>query len=430
MLHFYQQLYGVGEGTAMSQVANISFDASAFEIWPALSFGGCLHIAPRAIRPDAEQMREWLISQEIEVSFQPPAIAEQLVRTPWGNKGVSLKVLNVAGDRFHYSGDGELPFKVYNLYGPTEDTIWTTWKEIKGEDLQGSYSIGRPIANKRILILDGQGKLQPVGVPGELHIVGEGLALGYINNPALTEEKFVACPYYPGQRMYRTGDLARWREDGQIEFLGRRDEQVKIRGIRIEPGEIVGQLVQHAEIREAVVVVRERNGDKYLAAYYVPEGDREVEGIRGYLSERLPEYMVPSSYTRLEKIPLTANGKLDKKALPAPELEAGAMREIIRQGTEEILTDVQEKLAGIWSEVLGIETDQLSLHSNFFELGGHSLKAAILVNKINKKMGAEMLLKEIFEKPTIEQQAGFINMNQWLQNSNSPGSSEKIEVVI
>ena len=273
--------------------------------------------------------------------------------------------------------------------------------------------IGRPIANTRIYILDGRGKPVPVGVSGEIHIGGAGVARGYLNREELTAEKFVKDPYVEGGegRMYRTGDIGRWLEDGNIEFIGRNDAQVKIRGYRIELGEIEARLGSHSGVREAVVVVREDEaGDKRLVGYYTVgeeeaaeggvagRGEVGVEELRAYLAARLPEYMVPAAYVRMEKMPLTANGKLDRKGLPAPESDAYGAR-----GYEAPRGETEAKLAEIWAEVLKVE--KIGRQDNFFELGGHSLLAVRVITRVRSALGVEVGLEELFARPVLAELA-------------------------
>ncbi|KTT64436.1 AMP-binding enzyme, partial [Sphingomonas sanguinis] len=245
--------------------------------------------------------------------------------------------------------------------------------------------IGRPIANARVYLLDGHGEPVPLGATGEIYIGGAGVARGYLNRAELTAERFVPSPFVEGDRLYRTGDLARYLPDGNIEFLGRNDHQVKIRGFRIELGEIEARLAEHADVGEAVVVAREDEaGDKRLVAYVVAAGDaaaatapERAAVLRAHLGALLPDYMVPAAYVALEALPLTPNGKLDRKALPAPEGDA-----FTRQAYEAPQGPVEEALAAIWSELLGVE--QVSRHDNFFELGGHSLLAIRLLSRVRQ----------------------------------------------
>jgi acyl carrier protein len=263
---------------------------------------------------------------------------------------------------------------------------------------EGSIPIGRPIANTRIYLLDGQGEPVPVGVVGELYLGGDGVARGYLNQPELTAERFIASPFVEGERLYRTGDLGRYLPDGNIEFLGRNDFQVKIRGYRIELGEIEERLRSHAGVGEAVVVAREQEGgDKRLLAYYTSMTAVDAESLRAHLSAVLPEYMVPSAYVAMDIFPLTPNGKLDRQALPAPDGEAYAWRSY-----EPPQGEIEETLAAIWCEFLGLE--RVGRHDSFFELGGHSLLAVQMIVRLHET-GLMIDVRDLFEAPTIVQLA-------------------------
>lgn len=417
MLYYYDRAFRVSEGSRMSQVANVSFDASAFEIWPALTHGACLYIPPAGIGPDPDLMKRWLIENKIELSFQPTAIAEYLLKSEWPSNA-ALRVLNVAGDRLNYVPKQQLPFNLYNLYGPTEDSIWTTWALLEYDKPAAYYSIGKPVANKKIFIVNKYNKLLPVGVAGEMCIAGDGLARGYVNNKKLSEEKFIVNPFAPGQKMYRTGDQARWRPDGNIEFLGRIDNQVKIRGNRVELGEIESHLSAHPRIKEAVVTVLEKEGDKFLVAYYVAEEEMEVSVLRGFLSERLPGYMVPAYYVHLQKLPVTPNGKLDRNGLPAPEVRKDS-------GYLAATTGIQERLVDIWAEVLKIDKDTIGIHANFFESGGHSISIIVLCRRVNEAFGCNISVAEMFRLPTVKSMEAFI-----VKGGQSPKAAERIDNAI
>ncbi len=302
--------------------------------------------------------------------------------------------------------------QIVNGYGPAETTVFsTTYPEIKNRSR--NTPIGRPLANTRIYILDAHGEPVPVGLTGELYIGGAGVARGYLNRPALTAERFVRDPFTAeaGARMYRTGDLGRWLADGNIEFLGRNDFQVKIRGFRIELGEIEARLSKHEGVREAVVLAREDTpGDRRLVAYYTspPATDPEQEAVgaeqlRLHLAAALPQYMVPAAYVRLESLPLTANGKLDRKALPAPEGDAYVVRQY-----EAPQGPIEELLAGIWAEVLKLE--RVGRHDNFFELGGHSLMAVTLVERL-ARAGLKADVRALFAAPTLAELAASFDTN-------------------
>jgi acyl-coenzyme A synthetase/AMP-(fatty) acid ligase len=291
------------------------------------------------------------------------------------------------------------PKHLLNGYGPTETTTFAITHEIVDvEEGARGIPLGRPISNTRVYILDRAGRPVPVGVAGELYIGGAGVALGYLNRPELTAERFVANPF-AGGRMYRTGDLGRWLPGGTVEFLGRNDFQVKVRGYRIELGEIEARLLEHPGVREAAVLAREDvPGDTRLVAYVVGPESVEADALRAGLAERLPEYMVPAAYVRLDALPLTPNGKVDRKALPAPEGDAYA-----RRGYEAPVGETEQALAEIWAELLGVE--QVGRRDHFFELGGHSLLATRLVLQIQRSLEVDVTLRDVFEKPVLSAQA-------------------------
>ena len=316
----------------------------------------------------------------------------------------------------------------FNEYGPTEATVWSTVHECGQEDLI-SVPIGRPIANTRVYVLDERMELAPVGVKGELYIGGAGVARGYWNRPELTAEKFVPNPYGgAGERLYRSGDVVRWRDAGELEYLGRMDEQVKIRGYRIEPGEVEAVLREHGGVREAaVVVVEEKGGGKRLLGYVVYRDGQRVESshLRRYLQERLPEYMVPSVLLELTSMPLTANGKLDRRGLPKPD-EVGQQGE---SGYVAPRTAMEELLCGIWSQVLGVE--RVSATGNFFELGGHSLLATQVIARVREVVGVEVELRLLFSAPTLEEFAlGVEGTRQELGGLSVVGPVRKADGVV
>ncbi|WP_414682885.1 amino acid adenylation domain-containing protein, partial [Longimicrobium sp.] len=285
--------------------------------------------------------------------------------------------------------------RLWNLYGPTEATIWSTAAECAAP--AAKPDIGAPIANVRAYVLDAALGPVPVGVPGELYLGGAGVARGYLGRPGLTAERFAPDPFggEPGARLYRTGDRVRRLADGRLDFIGRMDDQVKVRGFRIEPGEIEARLAEHAAVREAVVVVREdATGDRRLVAYVVASARVEADALRAYLGERLPEHMVPAAYVHLDALPLTPNGKVDRKALPAPEGGAYA-----RRGYEAPVGKTERALAEIWSELLGVE--QPGRWDHFFELGGHSLLAVRVTSRVRQVLGAELALADLFQRPVL-----------------------------
>jgi amino acid adenylation domain-containing protein len=293
-----------------------------------------------------------------------------------------------------------------NCYGPTENTTFTTYYSMNAvEEFGHSVPIGKPITNTQVYLLDEYLQPIPVGLRGELYTGGEGLARGYLNRPELTAERFVPNPFggAPGARLYRTGDLCRFRSDGQIEFLGRSDNQIKLRGFRIELGEIEAALARHEEVKEAVAVILkdETSGDKRLVAYVVaaPEGGASGDELRGHLKEKLPDYMIPSAFVVLDALPLTANGKIDRAALPDPEsIQSGeeVERAVARTGIEEIV-------AGIWTRVLGVNS--VGVHDSFFDVGGHSLLATQVVSRLREALGVELEVRSLFENPTVAELA-------------------------
>lgn len=401
MIHYFRYAFNLREGTVVSQAANISFDASAFEIWPCLTCGGTLHIATPEARYDAGEMMQWLINHSIEITFQTPHMAESLLMQRAALHNSSLKVFNVAGDIFNYFPDKPLPFRLYNLYGPTEDAVWTTWHELRHDRPMRHYTIGKPIGNKQIFILDSFNKLVPAGVAGELCIGGAGLAKGYINNPSLTASKFTDHPFQQGAKIYRTGDRARWAADGNIEYLGRIDEQVKLRGYRIELREIELQLKNLAGVKESVVVVADNNGNRQLAAYYLSAETISYQVLRKHLRENLPDYMIPAFFIRLDEFPLTQSGKIDRKKLPAPG----------HSGVESFIspsTTMEKELTAIWADVLGLKPEQISVTMNYFELGGNSMNILKLNSKVNYHFQCNIPVAEMFMLPTIQEMQLYI----------------------
>jgi amino acid adenylation domain-containing protein len=395
---------GMVANDVLVAVTTLSFDIAGLEMYLPLLVGARLVVASREATYDARLLKALLQKSGATVMQATPATWRLLFESGWpGDR--KLKVL-VGGEALSLELARELAAncgQVWNMYGPTETTIWSAVYRVTGQD-EKLVPIGKPIANTTFHILDGQRQPVAVGDEGELHIGGEGLARGYFERPELTAEKFVSDPFRssPGARMYRTGDLARYRPDGNVEFLGRLDHQVKIRGFRIELGEIESVLEQHPAVRQVVVVAREDTpGDKRLVAYVVPETERAVTpgGLRSHARKQLPDYMTPSAFVQLATLPLTPNGKVDRKALPAPKLT-------------DFETDpnyvaphdaVERKLAELWEEVLGIRP--IGVATSFFDLGGRSILAARLFMKITREFGKDLPLATLFQAPTIEQLA-------------------------
>jgi len=411
-----QRCYELDSRDVVLQFASLSFDVSLEEILPTLIVGARLVISGANVWQPAEFHRK--ISEfGLTVLNLPTAYWQELARE-WA--GVPELVPNIQPRLFIVGGDTMLPdvlklwqrtplnsIRLLNAYGPTETTITATAFETAlrpGENTTDQrVPIGRPLANRAIYILDQHDNPVPIGVHGHLHIGGAGLARGYLNRPELTAEKFIPDPFsaVPGARMYKTGDLARYRPDGNIEFLGRADHQVKIRGFRIELGEIEAALSQHSAVREAVVMDREdAPGEKRLVAYVV--ADSTADELRHFLKDKLPEHMVPAVVVLLDALPLMPNGKVDRRALPAPDRSRPELEKAFVAPRD----DLELQLAHIWEEVLGVRP--VGVRDNFFELGGHSLLAVRLFALIEKRLGKKLPLTAIFQGATVEHLAAVL----------------------
>jgi amino acid adenylation domain-containing protein len=408
-LLWMQDAYRLTAEDRVLQKTPFGFDVSVWEFFWPLMQGACLVVA----RPEGHRDRDYLVQLVCQagittVHFVPSMLAIFL-EAPGVEKCKSLRRVICSGealpveyqDRFF----ARLPFvELHNLYGPTEASVDVSCWRCLPEPNQRTVPIGRPIANMQLYILDELHQPVPVGVPGELYIGGVGLAQGYINRPELTAEKFIPNPFagLPSERLYKTGDLVRYRADGNIEFLGRIDFQVKIRGCRIELGEIETVLTGHPGVREAVVLAREdKVADKRLVAYVVVEEQQQapVGELRSYLQERLPDYMIPSAFVFLGALPLTASGKVDRRALPAPVTDGLGTPENFTAAR----TPIEMKVAALWTEVLGLK--RVGIHQSFFDLGGHSLLAVRLFVQIEKAFGIRLPIGTLFEGPTIAQLA-------------------------
>jgi amino acid adenylation domain-containing protein len=388
-----------------AQLAPVSFDASTLEIWGPLLHGGCCVLFPEGV-PDFAELEQGLRRHRIQTLWLTASLFNAIVdERPETLRGIEQlltggEALSLPHVRRALSLLGPAT-QLVNGYGPTECTTFACCHPIPptlpAETI--SVPIGRPIGNTRAYVLDERRQPLPIGVPGELYLGGDGLARGYLNRPELTAERFVASPFEDGSRLYRTGDVVRWRADGSLEYLGRRDQQVKIRGFRIELGEIESCLRRHPALQDVAVVAREdAPGDKRLVAYVVPrDGEAELGGLRGYLQEKLPEYMVPSAFVPLERLPLTPNGKLDRRALPAPD----QARTDPGTGYAAPRTALEEQLAAIWADLLGVK--RVGIHDNFFELGGHSLLAVRMLARVEESFGTKLPPAAVFRQPTVAQ---------------------------
>ncbi len=391
---------GFCDGDVLLAVTTLSFDIAGLELYLPLITGGCVVVASRQVAADGRRLQELLVSSGATVMQATPATWRMLLDAGWsGTPG--LKVL--------CGGEGlpqELAHRLldrcaelWNMYGPTETTIWSSVQQITSGDAE--VTIGRPIANTEFYIVDPNLQPVPIGVPGELLIGGDGLAHGYRNRPELTARQFIAHPFsdIAGARVYRTGDLARYRDDGQVVPMGRLDHQVKIRGFRIELGEIETLLNQHPSVHNSVVVARHDDaGDAYLAAYVVaaPEATPTIGDLRRFLQNDLPDYMVPTAFVQLDEFPLTPNGKIDRRSLPEPDHARPTLDSVYVAAR----TPTERTLVGLWQQLLHVE--QVGIHDDFFDLGGHSLLALQLINRMLATFGVDIPLHTLFEAPTIE----------------------------
>jgi acyl-CoA synthetase (AMP-forming)/AMP-acid ligase II/acyl carrier protein len=392
----------------VAQVCNLTFDVSTWEIWGALLNGATLVVIPRELvlspRALAAELRERRITS-IDVTT---ALFNQVARD-MPDAFRTVRDVQIGGEKVDPARLREVlaagpPQRLINSYGPAECTTTASWHHVREvDDDTVAVPIGRPIANTPAYVLDRHLELVPIGVPGELHLGGPGLARGYFDRPSLTAERFIPDPFTPvsegstGGRLYRTGDRVRWRAEGVLEFLGRYDDQIKLRGQRIEPGEIECALRQHPGVRACVVIARENAyRGRELVAYVVPEGDPPAtDEWRGFLQQRLPDFMVPSSFVALDALPLAPGGKVDRRALPAPKDE----RPRLEQAFVPPRDQTEEAVARIWAAVLRL--DGVGIHDNFFALGGHSLLATQVVARIRSIFDVEVPLVAIFEEPTI-----------------------------
>ncbi|MFL6284240.1 MAG: amino acid adenylation domain-containing protein, partial [Pyrinomonadaceae bacterium] len=405
-------------GDCVAQLATVSFDASTFELWGALTSGARLAVIPKEVALSPEGLSRELRRLGVSTIFMTTALFNQLAREAGALEGVREvlfggEAVDPRAVRRVVRGGG--PERLLHVYGPTENTTFSTWELVREVEAGArTVSIGRPIANSTAYVLDAGMRPVVLGAPGELYVGGEGLARGYVGRAALTAERFVPHPFSAeqGARLYKTGDVVRQLSDGRVEFIGRVDNQVKVRGYRIELGEIEAALSSHAAVRGCAVLVREDEpGDKRVVAYVVAaesvethaeSGAVTVTGLREYLKGRLPEYMVPSAFVMLDELPLTLNGKVDRKALPAPDSSSVSSADTYVAPRDA----VEEALCEVWAEVLRLE--RVGVRDNFFDLGGHSLLATQVVSRVRQLTQVELPLRVFFESPTVEALARYV----------------------
>ncbi|MES1244342.1 MAG: amino acid adenylation domain-containing protein [Acidobacteriota bacterium] len=396
LIGWHLREYGVTAADRASVMASPSFDASIWETLPYLAAGASLHLPDEETRLSADRFLEWLAAERITLAFLPTPLAEAFLERAAAGvpEGLALRVLLTGGDRLRRRPAPGLPFALMNVYGPTECTVLST-RAVVEPDGDGLPSIGWPIDGARALVLDRWLGPAPAGVPGELALGGAGLVRGYLNRPDLTAERFVPDPFAEGERLYLTGDRVRRRPDGSLEFLGRTDRQVKLRGVRIEPGEVEAALLRHPDVREAVVDLR----DARLVAWIVPASGIDGPALRRFLAAELPAPMIPSAFVALEALPLTRNGKVDRSALPPPEPQ----QTVDHVEPAMPATPLEETLVQVVSEVLGevLGGARVGLRDSFFDLGGHSLLATRLVSRLTREHALPVSLQMVFESATL-----------------------------
>lgn len=414
LVAWHQQAFAVTAQDQTTVVAGLGFDASVWEIWPYLTAGATLHLPDEETRLSPIRLRDWLISQQITISFLPTPLAEAVLALEWP-QDTALRILLTGGDRLRIYSDSRLPFTLVNNYGPTEASVVATSGIVaQSEKSPALPSIGRSISQTQVYLLDKQYQPVPMGVTGEIYIGGIGLARGYWQQPGLTAERFVPNPFFQATngadqstRLYKTGDLARYLSNWEIEFLGRVDHQIKLRGFRIELGEIEAVLNTHPAVQDNIVLLWDDEPDReMLVAYIVGKERSSIEtrnNLRHFLTQQLPHYMVPAVFLFLDALPLTPNGKIDRAALPKPD--QGENRAFVPPQTP-----LEQGLANIWLEVLPLS--RVGIFDNFFESGGHSLSATQIISRIRETMGISLPLRTIFESPTIHELAEQINSRQ------------------
>jgi amino acid adenylation domain-containing protein len=415
LVRWHLELYGMGEADRGTQVSSTAYDASVWDLWGCLAAGASSHIPDEPARLSPEGMVRWWSQAGITVTFVPTPVAEGILEQPLPPE-IKVRELLIGGDRLHRRPGEDLPFRLMNHYGPAEYSVVSTVGEVSSPRIsrtgESPPPIGRPIDDTRVFVVDRDLRPVPIGVPGELCVGGAGLARGYLRRPELTAQRFVPDPAgEPGARLYRTGDLVRWLPGGELDFLGRIDDQVKLRGQRIELGEIESVLSWHPAVREATVLLREdRQGDRRLVAYVVPApGARPTqEALRNALEAQLPGHMVPAIFVLLEALPLTPNGKVDRRALPAPEQ--------LRPDGLAPRDTLEMALVQIWEELLSLRP--IGVQDDFFDLGGHSLLVMRLLSRIETRLGVRLSPAALFQARTVERLASAVR----LQSGPRPGS--------
>ena len=400
LVSWHLNAFKVVRGDHATLQSSPGFDAAVWELWPYLAAGATVHVVDDAVRTIPERLRDWMVRKGITISFLPTVLAEHMMDLSWPPE-TALRVLLTGADTLCRYPRPDLPFALVNNYGPTECTVVATSATIYPDGSpEGLPSIGRPIDNAQIYIVDEHLKPVPTGMAGELLIGGVGVARGYLGLPELTREKFVPDPSSDEEEayLYRTGDLGRFLPDGRIAFMGRIDEQIKIRGYRIEPQEISAVLDRHPAVQASCVAVySDHLQEKRLVAYVVPAKETRLSPseLRKFVGQYVPDYMVPSTFVQLAQLPLSSHGKLDRAALPEPS----AANVLDEDSFETPQSQIEKSLAVFLTSLLGVT--RVGKNDNFFELGGHSLMGAQLIAKISNTFGVELSLRSLFDHPTV-----------------------------
>lgn len=399
LVNWHNQYFMVDHTSRLSLVAGLAFDISVWETWSALTSGATLFIADTEERTEASALTEYYDRNHITHGFVPSVLAPAVVACTKKYPHLALKYLFTGGEKLKPVLTSGLSYELIDYYGPTECTVYATFKKVIDENGQYVSSIGKPIANAKAYILGEQMELLPLGATGELYIGGTLLAKGYLNNEELTTTKFITSPFTEKERLYRTGDLARWSSEGDIQFLGRIDNQVKIRGFRVELGEIERTLTRQEDIQEAVVITKDTAGsNKYLVAFIVlkPGAEKNITLVRNQLKEELPGYMIPSQIISIDRIPLTANGKTNGQLLNEwAEKEA---QELV--ALEPPTNETEKIIADIWSNEL--ERPVINITDNFFDIGGNSLFVAVVAVALQQKLETKVYLRDIYQYPVLQ----------------------------
>jgi amino acid adenylation domain-containing protein len=427
LVFWHRRTFGVASADRASHLAGVAFDAAVWELWPYLTCGAAIAIPDESTRLSPELLREWICGQDITISFVPTTLAEPMLAAEWPRM-TKLRYLLTGADTLHHYPSPSLPFPVVNNYGPTECTVVATSGTVPAGPRGGGLpSIGSPIAHTQIYLLDEQRNPVAPGETGEIYIGGASVARGYRNRPDLTAERFLPNRFSNAAdaRMYRTGDLGCMLPDGQIAFRGRADGQVKIRGHRVEPDEIAGALSHHPAVAVCVVVGKGTpKTERRLVAYIVAKKGAcpGASELREFLSARLPEYMIPAAFERLNELPLNANGKLDREALPEPSHQSPSEEGVFRSPQ----SPVEIRIAGILADLLNV--NRIGLDDNFFLLGGHSLLGAQLILRIRERFGVDLSMRHLFEAQTLAKLAQQVE-SLWVAKIESMSEDQALRLL-